>query len=132
MSENKQHPYAEILRAIADGEQIQTKLEGEWIDRSYPMALQDISLNRVDQGSIRIKPKTIRIGEYDVPEPLRVAPEIRATYYVPSFYNHTNFSEYHWVNDGNDRSWLKNGMCHSTKAAAQLHSKALISLTAQK
>lgn len=132
MSENKQHPYAEILRAIADGKKIQTKLEGEWIDRSYPMALQDISLNRVDQNSIRIKPKTIRIGEYDVPEPLRVAPKYAETYYLSDETEIDMFRSIAWNDDEYDKRQLRNGLAHATKDAAIAHSKAKISLTAQK
>lgn len=129
MSENKQHPYAEILRAIADGKQIQSKLEGEWVDRSYPMALQDISLNRIDRDSIRVKPKTIRIGEFDVPEPLRVAPEIGTEYWVMDL--REAFGSF-WEDHALDFDRLSQGRIHLSEESAELHAKALISLAAQK
>lgn len=81
----------------------------------------------------RRKPRTIRIGNYDVPEPLRVAPNRGVIYFFPSFIsgNKINGNGYTFSNDATDRAILKRGMMHLTKEAAELHAKALISLTEQ-
>lgn len=75
----------------------------------------------------RRKVKTIRIGEYDVPEPLRVAPVWKTPYFFPSIVNRV--SSYTFANDSLDNFILDSGMMHLTHEAAELHVKALISLT---
>ena len=77
----------------------------------------------------RRKVKTIRIGNYDVPEPLRIAPEIGTTYFYPAFTNASKVYSYSFTNDHSDNRILDRGMMHLTSAAAELHAKALISLT---
>lgn len=81
--------------------------------------------------------KTIRIGEYDVPEPLREAPEIGTTYYVINIYSGGadvcvwgSYMEF-------ELEALRRGFLHATREAAELHAKALhakaiISLTKAK
>ena len=73
--------------------------------------------------------KTIRIGEYDVPEPLRVKPQLNKTYYFVSFKEDSNVHAFSWCDDGIDNQILSKGMVHLTIEAAELHAKALISLT---
>lgn len=77
----------------------------------------------------RRKPKTIRIGEYDVPEPMRVAPEYRSTYWAVNPFYPEGVSRDVWHSASSDRSALANGMLHLTREAAEAHAKALISLT---
>ena len=79
----------------------------------------------------RRKPRTIRIGEYDVPEPMREAPEDFSVYYVPIVSGDMGTCRIRWANDQEDLRNLSNGLCHSTREAAELHAKALISLTAK-
>jgi hypothetical protein len=73
--------------------------------------------------------KTIRIGEYDVPEPLRVKPNIKDTYYFVSFREGDSVDIFTWANDSIDNRLLSNGVVHLTREAAELHAEALISLT---
>ena len=84
-----------------------------------------------DGTEYRRKPRTIRIGNYDVPEPLRVAPAEHTTYYIPLITNDT----YYDINNFDGAKWdlvmLRQGMMHLTREAAELHAKALISLTEQ-
>lgn len=77
-----------------------------------------------DLEEYRIKPKTIRIGEIDVPEPVRSAPMKQQKYYVA----HPLSGAYMTLWDGNetDNQWLRNGLIHLTREAAELHAKALI------
>ena len=81
----------------------------------------------------RRKPRTIRIGEYDVPEPLREEPENGEVYWVVDFASTDTVSDsYTWSGDFIDRFWFNGGLIHTTEEAAQLHAKALISLTQTK
>lgn len=73
--------------------------------------------------------KTIRIGAYDVPEPLKVKPRIKEKYYFVSFRESANVQYYLWSDDDIDNRLLSNGVVHLTREAAELHAKALISLT---
>jgi len=79
----------------------------------------------------RRKPRTIRIGNYDVPEPLRVAPEKLKSYYFVEISYATLACVTTWTNDATDNFRLDSGICHLTCEAAELHAKALISLTEQ-
>lgn len=77
----------------------------------------------------RRKIKTIRIGEYDVPEPLRVAPKIGTYFYFPSLGSEKQYDEINYDGCSYDKRILSSGMMHLTREAAELHAKALISLT---
>lgn len=74
----------------------------------------------------RIKPKTIRIGEIDVPEPVRETPENGQRYFVIDHTTPDAIDEYQWRDDDVDNRWLSRGLIHLTKEAAELHAKALI------
>lgn len=106
------HKYAEILRAMADGQeefQLYSPQHG-WSDINADQALYSIRAG----SELRLKPDTIKIGTYDVPKPVtnpchsqwRVALSIVAT---------------------QDR--MITGMEHATQEAAWTHAKALASLT---
>lgn len=79
----------------------------------------------------RRKPLTIRIGGFDVPEPLRVAPVVGTRYFVPEiesrFEKLSGFSN--WDGDELDQRWLARGLVHLTEEAAALHAKALLSFS---
>jgi len=77
----------------------------------------------------RRKPRTIRIGAYDVPEPLRVAPEKNTEYYYVSLMSASGARRTRWEDMDSDNGMLKAGICHLTREAAEIHAKALISLT---
>lgn len=78
-------------------------------------------------------PRTIRIGKFDVPEPLREAPEIGTCLFVPALHavsiNGSRASSLMWDGDQYDLQMLQGGMLHTTREAAGLHAKALLSFT---
>jgi hypothetical protein len=74
----------------------------------------------------RRKPKTIRIGGRDVPEPMRNSPATGERYYVVEYSNGGAFGFNTWVNDQYDNRMLQSGLCHTTKEAAIAHAEALI------
>ena len=72
------HPNADLLRAIADGKQMQEldftgiNHPGNWCDCDA-----DRALNRISRGVeqyVRIKPETVTINGIECPAPMRVAP----------------------------------------------------------
>lgn len=78
------------------------------------------------------EPKTIRIGEYEVPLPLREAPPEGTKCYMPNILDLDNTFTYYTEFEASNRRHrlgLLKGNLHLTKEAAQLHAKALLSFT---
>ncbi|MDX7989179.1 hypothetical protein FE392_18000 [Xenorhabdus sp. 12] len=85
----------------------------------------------------RLKPRTIKIGNFDVPEPVREPLEEGAEYFYP-YVSGTEesdmggfFSRDYWAGWCVDMTRLKRGLIHLTPEAAELHAKSLISLTSK-
>ena len=122
------HPHAEFLHALADG--LGDEFECNYVDwgadlwRRSPDYTWCIC-NRPDDWTFRRKPRTIRIGDMDVPEPMRVAPAVGAHYWIVSVSEETPYSST-WAGDKSDFYCLGWGLCQSTKEAAETHRKALI------
>ena len=74
----------------------------------------------------RLKPRTIRIGEIDVPEPMRGAPEFGSVYFVADPITSKTAVKSKWDDCRTDRLCLDHGLCHTTEEAAIAHAKALI------
>ncbi len=73
--------------------------------------------------------KTIRIGSFDVPEPMREKPEYKTTYWTADPVYVDLVCHGVWLESCRDLKLFKLGICHATKEAAQLHAKALFSFT---
>ena len=84
-----------------------------------------------DDYDYRIKPRTIKIGDFDVPEPMRTDIVIGNKYFTPSLASASAIG-CKWLGDGRDYELLRNGLCHDTCEAAEVHAKALIALTSAK
>ena len=124
------HKHAENMRLFAE-DALQSKtpwlhwqcravgdIEWEDFDGGCPIWHDDIEYRR--------KPKTIRIGERDVPEPMTEAPEMESTFFAVNFSYYEGFFETSWDGCDIDQLLLKSGTCHTTKAAAKAHAEALI------
>lgn len=74
----------------------------------------------------RRKPKTIRIGDIDVPAPLTVAPLTGEYVFVVTIFSEQLFNAYAWDGGRYDSMWMSRGLVHSTKEDAIKHAKALI------
>ena len=74
-------------------------------------------------------PKTIRIGEYDVPEPVREPLEDDKEYWCVDPTAKELAWKYTWNNALFCNLMLRRGLIHLTKEAAVIHAKALLSLT---
>ena len=74
-------------------------------------------------------PKTIRIGEYDVPEPVREPLEDDKEYWGVDPMAEELAWKYKWDNASFCNKMFRRGLIHLTKEAAVIHAKALLSLT---
>jgi hypothetical protein len=127
----------EFLQALLAGHTLtngtqRRHLVSQGIELSCPVATTFICNNiPMDTSSWYIAPATININGYEVPEPLRTAPEPGSRYYVAS----TGVdipSRYEWLDDDVDYLYLARGIVHLTKEDASLHAKALLSFTEAK
>lgn len=101
---------------------------GEW----NKLNKDDINLNifKSNRFSFRESIKYININGFEVPEPLKLHPDVGEEYYCINLLNTDLFGRWIWAGDEYDVKLLMRGFCHSTKEAAILHSKALLSFTA--
>lgn len=76
----------------------------------------------------RRKQKTIKIGEFDVPEPVRNPLDKGETYYIADT-SDDDPARMHWINDAIEHTWLNDGIIHLTKENAITHRDALLSFT---
>ncbi|MDE9455421.1 hypothetical protein [Xenorhabdus bovienii] len=84
------------------------------------------------QYEYRLKPRTIRIGNIDVPEPVRVVLESEQEYYYPTILSDDGlYGNGIWWGDAYDVVKLNRGLIHLDRESAEIHAKALISLTAK-
>ena len=130
----KPHPHFDLMMKYVEIAQTTDKpweafqVKGfvdEWVDVSA-----DILFNENLQYRLKPEPpKTIRIGEYDVPEPVREPLEKDTEYWIPHFSLEVLANRFKWYGDKFDNRVLKNGLIHLTKEAAFIHAKALMSLT---
>ena len=77
---------------------------------------------------IFIKPRTIMIGDMEVPEPCRVPLEMGQKYWLVAFEKDYIF-DFAWEGDGSDFDWLKAARIHLTLEAAEQHRIALIKVS---
>lgn len=129
MTDKKEHPHAWVLRAIADGEPLENfELKThKWSDDEWRNASNGLTVLLLAPGEwqVRRKPRTIRIGDMDVPEPMREALTVGTPYWVTGFSGCPSFSSV-WGGSDYEVRWLASGGCHLTYEAAELHRKALI------
>ena len=123
------HPYAEILLAIADGEEVEWQSrDGEWMTQHANVVFFDIANGSFPPERYRIKPPTVNINGIEVPEPLRSAPEKGQLYYAPNLCARTLVSILIWQECSFDFQMLKSGFIHLTEEAAKAHAKAMLGI----
>ena len=121
----KEHPQADILRAIADGKMIQRfqPTKNRWEKSEFP-------LNDIVHGyKLRIKPETININGHEVPAPVREPLKRGQTYWLVRCCSTVGSESQTWHGDPQDFLWLKNGLIHLHHKNADAHTEALLSFT---
>jgi hypothetical protein len=108
------HKHYDMIIAWADGAEIQRLVSGAWFDC-------DVNPNWDVSGEYRIKPKMVKVGRHEWPEPLKELTHNR-TVWTFSF-------EYAGVvelfTDRVARQAVLEGVAHSTREAAEQHRAAL-------
>ncbi|MGL5294867.1 MAG: hypothetical protein ACRC9V_14115 [Aeromonas sp.] len=114
---------AAVLISGASGADIEVNAGMEWVS----------ACDFVTGVQFRVKPLTIRIGEFEVPEPMSVAPELGTWYFIPSLLNPELVPvSKKWVGCARDKHNLRSGIAHHTEEAADQHRAALVSFTEMK
>jgi hypothetical protein len=134
--ENKMLNHREVLEALLAGEtlvdvndkEMTLRFDGDTLvatgDYYQPLgSVEDVCL--LDW---KIKPRTININGYEVPEPMRVKPEEGEVYYVVCLPD-ISVTNYTFYNGHPETRWLSQGLLHKTREAAELHLEALLSFT---
>lgn len=124
-----EHVNAEILRAIADGKKVQYRntVTGNWeyLDVKYAVACRFLLSG--DLAVVwRIAPKTIKIGDHEVPEPCWLPPRVGQKFWTVSPF--TGTALFHWDGSKACRQALEEGFVHLTEEAARQHYEAIKSL----
>ena len=118
-----------FVHAGAEGKEIEYKRNGSESWWSFNNADMDyLSFTTIEE--YRIKPKTIKVNGFDVPEPIKGSlPDV---YYMPCL---SSVDLYSWADNiaGTvDNIRWQRGICHSTKEAAIAHAKALLGIDPNK
>ena len=83
----------------------------------------------VEDNEYRRKPKVVLINGHEVPEPHRTPLQDGVFYWIPDLFS--GATSLRWEDDYTDFVYLKNGVIHLTKEAAEKHLNALKSFTAK-
>ena len=126
MTDKTEHPQAYLFRWIADGETIECShiTEENWSIRGHHSILCDV-VEGVCSKKYRIKPKTIRIGKYDVAEPMNEAPANGTEYFWVDPREESGIESYTWSGDDYDHNTISNSGIWLNKEDALLAAKAI-------
>lgn len=136
-TESVGHPAADILQQLADEARVNPEpwrefqflnADGAWVS----MNTMEVIIGAVENGyEIRRRPRTVRIGKFDVPIPVREAPAAGTEYWVADPALKDFCARYSWFHDSGEEAWLRRGLIHLDPKSAEIHGRALASLTAQ-
>ena len=132
-----EHPNAEILRAIADGKKMQYRWVVTGNGRNYTSIWYNFDVKDAEaccnllqplgkaagKHEWRLAPKTIKIGQYEVPEPVREPLNRGQKFWVVSPF--TGPDSYTWDGDEEDLFALESGFVHLSEEDARQHYEVL-------
>ena len=120
----RKHRHADMIRAWLDDDSLE-------VEHRNCDAWSNVPGNPIwsEQVEYRFKPRMIKCGDMEFPEPMRVVPGNYEEYWIPQISSITATSCLQWADNEYDRRVFKLGLCHATKAAAEAHARALIALT---
>ena len=119
----------EALRAIIDGKKVECLLEGLEKWDSILLFTTGVLVN--PRNKFRLSQEMITIGGVSFPKPESEPLEINTEYWVAeaSYGYYATANPTLWVDDSQDRLYLKRGLVHLSKENAISHAKALIKLS---
>ncbi|MDC4683243.1 hypothetical protein [Acinetobacter baumannii] len=94
-----------------------------------PFNPYDFGFDVFDKFEFQLKPRTIFIGEFEVPEPLREAPEKGSTCSYPSPTVELGVQQFKWNGSKGQLRMLKHGQVHSSFDNAFAHCCAIIKIS---
>jgi len=118
----KEHPQAEILRAISEGKTVEWKLS----NKDWKVCENPLHFISDPYAEFRIKPATITINGHEVLAPVREPLEIGQTYWVVSIGDSRMTYTQTWDDDAIDYMRLERNLIHLTQKAAIAHAEALL------
>lgn len=131
------HPHAELMAQYAEDAKTHPEPWKLWQKRVVPQdawvacALHPAWTKGIEY---RRRPRTIKIGDREVPEPLREEPAFMTQYWVPDVHaSSPNLAvSLKWVGDKFALRWLARGLVHLTEEAATAHAEALLAFSARR
>ena len=119
----------ELLRALADGKQIQWRADGPegWVDCDADAALAYMAAGHIP--ALRVKPDYIQF-ECRVPRPVSSALGRGTVYYIPDPSRDSCVSRRTWTGGVFDLRRLERGLVHLTYQAAYRHAHEMLKGTA--
>jgi len=123
-----------FIQAAASGEVVQVSADNgsSWCEMSRHAMSDPVISFDFDDYDYRIKPRTIMIGDIEVPEPMFEVINKGDSYFTPSVTSDWLYNYETWSGDSYDEKCMSRGLAHGNKEAAITHAKALIALTANK
>lgn len=143
MTTKTEHKYAQVLRWIADGEDVQARLPGSEVSREFESLIGNFNewnysddwkqcLLSGDFGGheweFRLKPRTITVNGREIVAGSEVEPEWGITYYLPVPHQEGMYGWEKWTNNDFDRRTFSRGLVHLTKENAIAHAKAMLGI----
>ena len=128
----KEHPQAEILRAIADGKTIEGRRIGpdcatidcttiDWTTIANPLTVIGNPI-----WELRVKPETMTLAGHKFPAPVRDPLEEGVLYSLVDTTFGPAFRRILWANSLKDVEYLKRGLIQRTEEGAIAQAKAMI------
>jgi hypothetical protein len=121
--------YADILRAIADGKDIERRGHDGWVHEAKRDVLDLVSRQAISPTDFRIKPCTININGHEVPEPVRTQLPLGTKIWSFALGHAQCVEPSTWKDSEVMDRRLRNGLIHLTEEAARKHAEALLSFT---
>ena len=120
--------------ASSNGEVVQASCDNghSWFDMSECERSDPALQFDFDDYDYRIKPRTIKIGDFDVPEPMRITPNDGQKVYVVTPQIREAMTTSAWLGCGWQCTALERGLVHSSAENAEAHAKALFSFSVKK
>lgn len=111
-----------VVQAATDGSEI------ECSGGHYEGWFTQICTSLHAQCKYRIKPRTITVNGFKVPEPIREAPAVGTKCYLACVTKREFVCCIDWDGLPADYHWLRLGLWHSTEEAAVIHAKAMLGI----
>ena len=119
----------EALRAIIDGKKVECLLEGLENWDSILLFTTGVLVN--PRNKFRLSQEMVTVGDVSFPKPESEPLEINTEYWIAelSYGYYATANPTLWVDDSQDRLYLKRGLVHLSKENAIAHAKALVKLS---